>query len=167
MRALLGLALLMVAASLALYVGVAQPRSSTAATLEARIERMTAEQAGLRERIDRHASTAEQARDLLRRSSTETTSLATIRRRVLAALSDNRIEDVRLDVAEARPPGAANVKVEATGGFLNLVALSTRLSGPEVGVVLTRVTLERARQAPEAGGGTEMTVEGIVLGRVR
>ena len=157
----------MVAASLALYVGVARPRSSVASALEARLERMEVEQADRRERIDRQASTAERVRDLVHRSTQETTSLATIRRKVLAALSRGGLESVRLDVAEARPPAAASVKVEATGGFLDLVALSTRLTGPDVGLVLERATFKRARQPAETGGTTDVVVEGSVLGRVR
>jgi hypothetical protein len=163
-RILLGSAVLLGTAAAALYLGVAGPRARSAAALAERYQRLREEHRTLGASLDRQNRTRQRAAALIRRSAETSTSLAAVRRRVLAALTDARLSGVRLSVASARPPAFASVKIEAEGRFLDLISLSARLAAVDAGLVLGRVVLSPSRRAAETSDGTRIAVEAFVLG---
>jgi hypothetical protein len=83
--------------------------------------------------------------------------VARLRRALLESLRDQPVSGVRLAVSAARPPLAAQARVEATGSFDDVVRLTGRLVRPGAGLVLARVTMAATP------GGLDLLVEGASL----
>jgi hypothetical protein len=154
----------MLLAALALYVVVAQPRRQAADSAAGALRRAEASRAEVHERlerVERRLPGSAAAAALLGRRSGRPADPSAVRREVLDAVAQVPVRDVRLKVDPGKAADTVSVRVEARGRFLDLVALSTRLAHPDLGLALERVTL-----APPSGPspGAQLVVEATALG---
>jgi hypothetical protein len=163
----LRIALALVLCAAALWLGIVQPETRRAGALADDYRRARNEQARQHtqlERLERQIRQRERAATLLGSADAARPGLAAVRRRVLAATTGVALSALRLDVRAALPPAAATLKVEASGRFLDLVALTTQLVRPGSGVVLESVRLAPDTSRGEQGSNATLSLEGDALG---
>jgi hypothetical protein len=141
------LALLFVVLAAALYLTITRPNTQALGLTGdeyARLRRERAESQATLELSERRERAQQNALALLAGQATPgKRPLTAIRRQVLARLAGLPVFDVRLEVAAPRGAALAEVRVEARGTFLDLVALSKRLADPGAGLAVQRVTFTR------------------------
>jgi hypothetical protein len=158
------LALLLFLAAIALYVGLAYPQRQAAQSASAALLRVQASHEAIRMRLARlehPAGRQARAAALLASAAMARGTPSAVRRDVLAALAQFPVSGVRLDVAAKTTSEPVAVRLEAQGGFLDLVALSSRLAHPDLALALQRVAL-----SPLSGTtpGARLVVEATALG---
>ena len=141
-------ALLLLAAALAAYGGVALPARRAAAALgdDYRRARDRRREATLRlSALQREQA----ARQVAARSSAGSGGepLVALRRAVLESVKGSGVSNVRLSLNPGRPPVAASVHVSGEGRFEDVVRFTAAVAPPGGGVVLDRV---RFTPGPEA-----------------
>ncbi len=151
----------------ALFFGIVRPATARLGNLADEYRRARDAYARERprlERLERQARERERAATLLAHAGATEPSLSAVRRRLLAVTSTLPLADVRLDVHATRPPAFAELRVDASGRFLDLVALSTRIVRPGAGIALERVQLSAATLRNDPGATAQLSLEAAALG---
>jgi hypothetical protein len=146
-------------AALAVHVGLGRPAWREEAALAERASSLGAERQALLDRV----AALERADVLAARSTrmelppgANDDGVARLRRSLLESLQGQAVSGVRLAVAPAPPPLAAEGHLQAEGTFAEVVQLSGQLVRPGAGFVLKRVRL-----APTPHGSLALEVEGV------
>jgi len=154
-----GLSVLLLLGAVAVHVGLARPAWREEAVHTEQAHALRAEKQALLGRV-----AALERTDVLSARATRMElpplanddAVARLRRSLLESLRGQPVVRVRLAVAPARPPLAAEGRLQAEGTFADVVRLSGHLVRPGAGFVLKRV-----RIAPTPHGSLALEVEGM------
>jgi hypothetical protein len=154
-------------AALGLYLWIVQPGRERTGAVTAALTRTESDQARLRldlVRAERLESDRARVVSALRKPAADALRPSAIRSRILEAVAGLPVSGVRLTVEASRPGKPTRVHVEGQGRFLDLVALSTRLAHPDLGLALERVAL-----SPSSGSqpGALLVIDASTLGGPR
>jgi hypothetical protein len=160
-------AVMLLLAALGLYLWVVQPYRERTAAVTAALTRTANDRTRLRvdlARADRLESDRARVVAALRKPTADALRPSAIRSRILEEVAGFPVSGVRLTVAASRPGEPTSVHVEGQGRFLDLVALSTRLAHPDLGLALERVAF-----SPSSGSqpGAQLVIDASTLGGPR
>ena len=142
-----------------LWAGVALPARQSLPGLEQEIARTRADGERLRERlaeVERHEEARARMATAFSASLSRADLATELRQSLVSVLDRAKATNVRLSVARAEPPVAAQARLSADGSFAELVRLSGLLSRPG-GLVLEEVRFEPTPT------GLSLRLEGIAL----
>jgi len=142
------------------YVGIGRPARLALPGARQELARVGNERERLRARfveIERHESARARMATVFATASGDRADVANeLRQSLVAVLDGSSATDVRLSVAKAEPPVAAQARISASGSFAELVRLAGRLARPG-GLVLEEIRLGATLS------GVSLKLDGIAL----
>ena len=154
-----GLSVLLFLGGLLAHFGLARPAWREEAAFMERTTALLAEKQALLGRLaalERADVLSARAARMETKAGTNDDAVARLRRSLLESLRGQAVSGVRLEVAPARAPLAAEGRLRALGSFADVVRLSGHLVRPGAGFVLKRVRIARTPH-----GSLALEVEGM------
>lgn len=151
--------ILLAVAALVVHFGWAVPAWREQAILTAQAGLLQSEKAALLGRLEaiaRADALTESATRMEAGAAANDDPVVRLRRSLLDGLRGQPVSGVRLEVAPAHPPLAAEGRLHAEGSFADVVRLSGHLVRPGAGFVLKTVRIARTPQ-----GSLALQVEGM------